>query len=414
MFSLLPLLLTHPRIMGQLRMKNFLLDPFPKGVSFLLVSGLLLASCAEQQTSQPSAPSVLPVSQVQTSSTTTYQDYPVAIEGVVNVEIRPQVAGLLERILVDEGAAVRQGQPLFKINDAPFRERLNTALAAQHAAEGALASAQLEVDKFAPLVQNKVVSDIQLKTAQAALTVANANLQRAQAEVSSARINLGYTLIKAPVSGYLGRLLTKQGSLVGPTDAQALTQLSDVHEIHTYFSLGEDDFLSFRKRYAGQTLQQKLAHVPPVDLVLADQSIYPMRGKVDMIDGQFDKTTGAVTLRATFPNANGLLRSGNTGTIRLALTHPNVLLVPTAATVELQDRVFVYAVGDSNRVSRQAITIQGKSGSNYLVSEGLKDGDRIVLKGIDHLQEGQIIQPTQAPKANAAVASKVAVQSIQN
>ncbi|MCK8495511.1 MULTISPECIES: efflux RND transporter periplasmic adaptor subunit [Spirosoma] len=380
----------------------------------LLAGCCLLASCAEQPTSEQAAPPALPVATVQTSTQTTYQDYPVAIEGIVNVEIRPQIAGILDRILVDEGAAVRQGQPLFKINDAPYRERLNTALAAQYAAEGALVSAQLEVDKFAPLVQNKVVSDIQLKTAQAALTVAKANLQRAEAEVSSARINLGYTLIKAPVSGYLGRLLIKQGSLIGPTDAQALTQLSDVHQIHTYFSLGEDDFLSFRKQYAGQTLPQKLAHVPPVALVLADQSMFPVRGKVDMVDGQFDKTTGAVTLRATFPNANGLLRSGNTGTIRLALAHPNVLLVPTAATVELQDRVFVYAVGDSNRVSRQAITIQGKSGANYLVSEGVKDGDRIVLQGIDHLQEGQLIQPTQGPKPNAAVAGRVAVQSVQN
>jgi len=380
----------------------------------LLAGSVLLAGCAEQQAPQQAlAPPALPVEAVHTGTETTYQDYPASIEGVVNVEIRPQVAGMLERILVDEGAAVRKGQPLFKINDAPFREQLNNALAAQQAAAGSVVSAQVEVDRFAPLVQNKVVSEVQLQTAQAALTVAKANLQRAKAAVSSARINMGYTTISAPVSGYLGRLQTKQGSLVGPTDAQALTQLSDVHEVHTYFSLGEDDFITFRKQYAGQTLQDKLTHLPPVALVLADQSTYPTKGKVDMVDGQFDKTTGAVTLRATFPNANGLLRSGNTGTIRLALAHPDVLLVPTAATVELQDRVFVYAVGDSNRVSRQAITIQGKSGANYLVTEGVKDGDRIVLQGIDHLQEGQIIQPTQAPKASAAATGKVsAAQSV--
>lgn len=384
-------------------------------LSSLLASSVLLAGCAEQQAPQQAlAPPALPVEAVHTGTETTYQDYPASIEGVVNVEIRPQVAGMLERILVDEGAAVRKGQPLFKINDAPFREQLNNALAAQQAAAGSVVSAQVEVDRFAPLVQNKVISEVQLQTAQAALTVAKANLQRAKAAVSSARINMGYTTITAPVSGFLGRLQTKQGSLVGPTDAQALTQLSDVHEVHTYFSLGEDDFITFRKQYAGQTLQDKLTHLPPVALVLADQSTYPTKGKVDMVDGQFDKTTGAVTLRATFPNANGLLRSGNTGTIRLALAHPDVLLVPTAATVELQDRVFVYAVGDSNKVSRQAITIQGKSGANYLVSEGVKNGDRIVLQGVDHLQEGQIIQPTQAPKASAAAASKVAAQSVQN
>ena len=384
-------------------------------LSSLLAGSVLLASCAEQQAPQQAmAPPALPVEAVHTGTETTYQDYPASIEGVVNVEIRPQVTGMLERILVDEGAAVRKGQPLFKINDAPFREQLNNALAAQQAAAGSVVSAQVEVDRFAPLVQNKVVSEVQLQTAQAALTVAKANLQRAKAAVSSARINMGYTTITAPVSGYLGRLQTKQGSLVGPTDAQALTQLSDVHEVHTYFSLGEDDFITFRKQYAGQTLQDKLTHLPPVALVLADQSTYPTKGKVDMVDGQFDKTTGAVTLRATFPNANGLLRSGNTGTIRLALAHPDVLLVPTAATVELQDRVFVYAVGDSNKVSRQAITIQGKSGANYLVSEGVKNGDRIVLQGLDHLQEGQIIQPTQAPKASAVAAKVAAAQSVQN
>ncbi|WP_311182410.1 efflux RND transporter periplasmic adaptor subunit [Hymenobacter volaticus] len=184
-------------------------------------------------------PPALPVQILHTSTETTYQDYPASIEGVVNVEIRPQVAGVLDRILVDEGAAVRKGQPLFKINDAPYRERLNNALAAQQAAVGAVTSAQVEVDRFAPLVQNKVVSEVQLQTAQAALVIAKANLQRAKAEVSSARINLGYTTISAPVSGFLGRLQTKQGSLVGPTDAQALTQLSDVHEVHTYFSLGK-------------------------------------------------------------------------------------------------------------------------------------------------------------------------------
>jgi membrane fusion protein (multidrug efflux system) len=378
-----------------------------------LASSLLLVSCSEQQAPQQApAPPSLPVEAVHTGTATTYQDYPASIEGVVNVEIRPQVAGLLERILVDEGAAVRKGQPLFQLNDAPFREQLNNALAAQQAAAGAVTSAQVEVDRYAPLVQNKVVSDVQLKTAQAALTVAQANLQRAKAAVSSARINLSYTTITAPVSGYLGRLQTKPGSLVGPTDAQALTQLSDVHEVHTYFALGEDDFSTFRTQYPGRTLQEKLRQLPPATLVLSDQSTYPTRGKVDVVAGQFDRTTGAITLRATFANADGLLRSGNTGTIRLPLQHPNVLLVPAAATVELQDKVFVYAVGDSNKVSRRAITIQGKSGANYLVSSGVQDGERIVLQGVDHLQEGLIIQPTQ-PSVSAAP-DKSPASSVQN
>jgi membrane fusion protein (multidrug efflux system) len=200
-------------------------------------------------------------------------------------------------------------------------------------------------------------------------------------------------VVKAPVSGFIGRLHRKQGSLVAPTDAQALTEVSDVHQVHVYFALGEKDFNNFKNQYPGRNLNEKLRLLPPVDLVLTDQSTFTSQGKIDMIDGQFDKNTGAITVRASFPNAEGFLRSGNTGKIRLSLNHTNTILVPTSATVELQDKVFVFAVGDSNKVTRQAIQIAGKSGSAYLVKEGLKTGDRIVYNGFDHLQEGQIIQP---------------------
>lgn len=365
----------------------------------------LAAGCAQQPESPPAVtpPPALAVTEVRASSETTYQDYPASIEGAANVEIRPQVSGLLDRILVDEGAYVRQGQPLFKINDAPYRERLNNALAAQNGAAGALADARLEVEKLGPLVENKVISEYQAKAAQTALSIAAANLERAKAEVSTARLNVGYTVIKAPVSGYLGRLLKKQGSLVGPTDTDALAQLSDVHEVHVYFSLAENDFTAFRAQYAGHTLEDKIKHLPPVDLILSSQSAYPTKGKVDMVDGQFDRNTGAITLRATFANAAGLLRSGNTGKVRLALLHANTLLVPAEATVEVQDKVFVYALGDSNKVSRQPIVVVGKSGTNYLIT-GLKGGQRIVTQGLDHLQEGQVIQPQAAAQPAAPTA----------
>jgi membrane fusion protein (multidrug efflux system) len=190
--------------------------------------------------------------------------------------------------------------------------------------------------------------------------------------------------------------LKKQGSLVAPTDADALTLLSDVHNVHVYFSLGEKDFVSFKEQYPGETLNDKLKRLPAVDLLLADNSQYTVKGKIDMIDGQFNKNTGAITLRASFPNAQGLLRSGNTGKIRLSLQHKDALIVPQSATVEMQDKVFVFAVADSNKVKKQAITIVGKSGTNYLVSEGVKAGDQVVLSGFDHLQEGTVIQPKKA------------------
>ena len=363
-------------------------------ISFLALTAVVLYSCSpKQQAPVAPPPPSLPVASIASGSTTTYQEYPASIEGTVNVEVRPQVSGALEKVFVDEGAFVKAGSSLFKINDQPYRAALNNALAAQHAAESSLLNTQLEIDKLTPLVENKVVSEYQIKIARAANQVAKSNLEQAKAIVSNAQINMGYTLIKAPVSGYIGRLLKKQGSLVAPADAEALTLLSDVHNVHVYFSLAEKDFVNFKEQYAGATLNDKLKKLPPVSLVLTDDSLYNKKGKIDMVDGQFDKTTGAITLRATFANADGLLRSGNTGKVRLSLQHQNALIVPQSATIEMQDKVFVFIVADSDKVKKQPITIIGKSGTNYLVKDGVKAGDQLVLSGVDHLQEGMVIHP---------------------
>ena len=373
------------------KMKNVIITSF--------ILALVLSSCADKnQAPTAPPPPVLPVLAITSANTTTDAEYPAAIQGTVDVEIRPQVSGNLDRIFVDEGAYVSKGQTLFKINERPFREQLNNALASLHAAEAALINANLEVDKLTPLVQNKVVSDYQLKTAKASQKIAAANIEQAKAMVGSAKINLGYTNVTAPVSGYIGRLPKKQGSLVSAADVEALTTLSDVHEVFAYFSLSETDFINFKTQYAGNSLGDKIKKLPPVTLILADNSSYPQTGKIDMVDGQFDKTTGAITIRATFPNANGTLRSGNTGKIRLGLNHDDAILVPQAATVEMQDKVFVFTVGKDNKVTKMPITVVGKSGTNYLIKEGVKTGDQIVLSGIDKLQDGQAIQPEKSNK----------------
>lgn len=364
-----------------------------------LILALVLSSCADKnQAPTAPPPPVLPVLAITSANTTTDAEYPAAIQGTVDVEIRPQVSGNLDRIFVDEGAYVSKGQTLFKISERPFREQLNNALASLHAAEAALINANLEVDKLTPLVQNKVVSDYQLKTAKASQKIAAANIEQAKAMVGSAKINLGYTNVTAPVSGYIGRLPKKQGSLVSASDVEALTTLSDVHEVFAYFSLGETDFINFKAQYAGNSLGDKIKKLPPVTLILADNNAYPQTGKIDMVDGQFDKTTGAITIRATFPNANGTLRSGNTGKIRLGLEHDDAILVPQSATVEMQDKVFVFTVGKDNKVTKMPIIVVGKSGTNYLIKEGVKTGDQIVLSGIDKLQDGQAIQPEKSTK----------------
>lgn len=359
-------------------------------------AAFVLYGCSSKPQPATAPPPSLPVLTVISDTVTTFQQYPASIEGTDDVEIRPQVSGTLDQVFVDEGAFVESGQPLFKINEQPFRAALNNAIASLHAAEGAASNADLEVQKLTPLVQNKVVSDYQLKTAKTASEVAKANIDLAKANINTAQINLGYSLIKAPVSGYVGRLLKKKGSLVGPLDATALTDLSDVHNVHVYFSLSENDFTAFKEQYPGSSLTEKIKALQPVSLFLSDNSTYPVKGKVDVIDGQFDKNTGAITLRAVFPNPKGLLRAGNTGKIRLGLLHSNAVSVPQSATMELQDKIFVFAVADSNKVRKQAITIVGRSDKNYLVGSGLKAGDRIVTDGILTIQDGSVISPQNA------------------
>jgi RND family efflux transporter MFP subunit len=367
----------------------------------VFISLALLLGCSSPPP-PPAGLQALPVLEVGSGAVTTYREYPASMDGIVDVEIRPQVSGILQRVYVDEGAYVHAGDALFKIDAAPYQEKLNNAIASLHAAEGSLANAQIEVDKLTPLVDNKIVADIQLKTALSTRDVAVANIEQAKADIATAKINLGYTLISAPVSGFIGRLPRKQGNLVAPGDAAAMTTLSDVHEIHAYFAMGEDDFIRFKDLYPGATLAEKIKQLPPVELILADDSAYSEKGKIELIDGQFDKNTGAITFRANFPNKNGLLRAGNTGKVRLGLDLANQVIVPQAATLELQDKTFVFLLGDSNKVSKQPIGIAGKSGTNYLVNEGLKPGDRIVFKGFEHLHEGDIIQPE---KMKASVAS---------
>lgn len=377
-------------------------------ISLSAAAILFLASCSSTPAQVAEIPVIsLPVTTITESSQETFIDYPAAIQGASDLEIRPQVAGTIDRVLVNEGQLVNKGQLLFQISELPFRAQLNNAKAALSAAKAAVLNAQLEIDKLNPLVQAKVVSAFQLQTAKTTHQIALANVEQASAAVNSAQINLNYTQIKAPISGYIGRLPKKQGSLVSPADVEALTQLSDVHQVRAYFSLAETEFISFNTKYQGSSVAQRIKNLPSVSLILADGEIYPVAGKIDMIDGQFDKTTGAITLRASFTNTNGLLRSGNTGKIRLGLAHEHAILVPQSATVELQDKTFVFAVGKDNKVTKTAIAIDTKTGNDYLVKDGLKPGDQIVLSGLDRLQDGQLIQPDKkAPKVAQLISQK--------
>ncbi|HWK04304.1 MAG TPA: efflux RND transporter periplasmic adaptor subunit [Puia sp.] len=338
-------------------------------------------------------PPALPVLTINNAPVTTYQEFTASLEGTQNVDIHPQVEGYLDKIYVEEGAFVTKGQPLFAINSRPFDEQLNNAQANLLAAKANLANAQINVNKVEPLVKNNVVSDVQLKTAQASYDAAKASVAQAEAVVSNAKINLGYALLRAPVSGYVGRIPFKTGSLVGKAETTPLTVISDVKEVYAYFSMSESDFLHFTNQSTGKTIKDKIHGLPPVELQLADKSIYASRGRIELMNGQFDKTMGTISFRAIFPNAEGLLRTGSTGRIRIPQTSSVLLPVPQTATYEIQDRVFVYAVGDSNKVISRPLHIVQKTTDYYLVDKGVQAGDKIVFAGMDRLQDGAVINP---------------------
>ncbi|MBD3903063.1 efflux RND transporter periplasmic adaptor subunit [Chryseobacterium sp. Ch-15] len=360
----------------------------------LISSIILLQNCtkaAEGSNAAPPAPE-LPVYTVTTSPATIYQEFPTALEGKNNVEIRSQVDGYLDKIYVEEGAYVRAGQALFKIDSRAYGEQMNMANANLQVANANIQKAKVEVDRLEPLVSAKVVSEVQLRTAKANYAAAVAAASQARASVGGAKINVGFTTITAPVSGYIGRIPYKKGSLISRTDPSPLTLLSDISEIYAYFSLSELDFIGFQKKYEGATLNEKLKNMPMVDLVIADNSTYPEKGKMSIVDGQFDKTTGAISVRAVFPNANGALRTGNTGRIRMPQLMSNALIIPQESTFEIQDKTYVYVVGKDQKVTSKPITISGKTENYYFISEGVKAGEKIVFVGLGNLKDGVSIK----------------------
>ncbi len=369
-----------------------------KLITYILYGGIIyLASCAGQAMNPAPPPPSLPVIKINSGTATTWLEYPASIEGTTNVEIRPQVSGYLEKIYVEEGAYVTKGQPLFRINSREYNEFSNSASASVQAAKAAIEKAQVEFDRLKPLVDNNVISPVQLKTAKANLDVARATHAQAISSKGSADITVGYTLISAPVSGYIGHIPFKQGSLIGKGESLPLTVLSDVNNVHAYFSMSEADFLSFISGYEGKSTEEKIKNIPPVDLQLPDNTIYNAKGKIELVQGQFDRSSGTISFRAIFANTEKLLRSGITGKIRIPSLHQDQLLVPQESTYEMQDKVFVFALGDSNKVVSKQIIVSGKSGNNYLVSNGLSSGETIVFSGIQRLRDGAVITPQMAP-----------------
>lgn len=362
-----------------------------------LTSILFISSCGSNEKQEEQDTKVdLPTMVVESSTQSMFAEYPASIESATHIQIRPQVSGILTQIFVDEGQFVSKGQALFKIDDRLYVEQFNQAQANLASFHAALENAELEVEKKTRLVETGVLTEHQLKIARSNRAIAKANVQQGLAALQTAKINVEFTTIRASSQGYIGRIEKKQGSIVSPSDEAALANLSDIAKLRVYFSLSERDFIAFSDQNKGESFHQILNQLPPVHLILSDESIYDQEGKIDMIDGQFDKTTGSIMLRATFDNPEGVLRYGNTGKIRLERKIEESVLIPQSAILEIQDKVFVYTVDAANKVKRVVVELAGKNGSSYLIKKGITKGSKLVIKGFDNLKDGQEINPITA------------------
>jgi membrane fusion protein (multidrug efflux system) len=366
-------------------------------LSFLTIlsATLFFVSCGkkEEQAPPPAGPMPFPVQKIVRQDAVVNQDYSANLEGRQNVEIRPKVDGFIQQTFVDEGQQVHKGQLLFKLET----NTLNQDASAEKANVNA---AQVEVDRLKPLVDRKIISNVMLETAKA-------KLAQAKSAYGSVVANINYGTVTSPVDGVIGSLPYKTGTLVSATSNEPLTTVSDSRVMRAYFSLNEKQMIDFTKTFKGATLAEKLKNVPDVTLLLADNSEYDQKGRIETINGLVDPATGTTQFRAEFKNPEAVLRSGGTGIVRIPVVTKNAILVPQNAVTDTQGKQTIYVVGEGNKVKSQIITTSGTSGLNFIVTDGLKEGDVVVVEGASKLKDDMQIIPqekqttTEAAEATA-------------
>ena len=325
-----------------------------------------------------------PVVTVGTSSADMQTTYPAIIKGVQDVEIRPKAQGFITQINVKEGQTVGAGQVLFVIDNETAQQQVRQAQAAVNTAQQQVNTAKLTYDNTKTLHANRVIGDYELQTSQNSYEVAQAQLAQAQASLASAKEMLSYCYVKSPAAGVVGTLPFKKGTLV--SSSNVLTTVSDNSSMEVYFSVTEK---------AAMVLQNAgLQSLPSVKLLLADGSVYPHEGKVTKMSGVIDQGTGSVQLIALFQNPKRILKSGGAGTIVIPRQTTDAIIIPQSCVSEVQDKKFIYLLGKDNKVKYSEIKVDPQNdGMNYIVTGGLKTGDKYVTNGVTKLSDGMEIKP---------------------
>ena len=346
----------------------------------MLIAVVALMGCNQQEQQEETSASFETMT-VSKQDITLEQSYPAQIEGRQSVKIIPRVEGYLRQICVKEGQRVKRGQVLFVIDQATYLAEVKAAEANVAVAKAGVETAQLNYDSRKRLHAKNVVSDYDLRTATANLSMAQAQAQQAQAQLQSARTNLSYTVLRSPSDGVVGSLPFRVGDLVGPSTQGGLTTVADAHEMYVYFSLTERDVMSSIAKHG--SLDKMVAALPPVKLLLASGDTCAIKGRVESISGVVDNATGSVSARAVFPNADGKLLSGSTGSVVIPQEMKQVMAIPQTATYEIQDKTYAWRVVDGRAESTIITVLPTTDGTHYVVTSGLNVGDVIVAKGAE-------------------------------
>ncbi len=355
----------------------------------IIISQALFISCSNSSATQTAEEPTqfIPVVRIQPTDTTVYHEYVADIQASKNVEIRARVQGFIEEILVDEGQEVSKGQPLFRLSNDEFETEVSKATAALANAKAEARAAELELKRVKLLVAKNIVSQPEAELAEARLKSAQARVEEAESMEENARIRLQYTFIRSPFSGVIDRIPQKPGSLVD--EGTLLTTISDLQNVYAYFSVSENEYLSYlRAKKSGA-----LTAYDNIRLVLADGSEFPYTGRVETMETEFNNATGSIAFRATFPNPDKMLKHGASGKILLRNAMNNALIIPQKAVMEIQDKSFVYVVDTSNTVRMKSFDPKTRINEYVVVQSGLTANEAIVYEGIQNIREGAVINP---------------------
>ena len=342
-------------------------------------TAMLLGSCSGEKARERGGQENYKTMTVSKSDQTLVSPYAARLTGRQIVEIRPQVAGHITQICINEGQRVKKGQTLFIIDQTPYQAALQVAEANVETARAKLATAQMEYDSSQQLQQGNVVSDFTVKTALHTLNEAKAALAQAKAQELNARNNLSYTVVTSPVDGSASMIPYHVGALVNSNISEPLVTVADDHEIYAYFSITENQALDLMGQYG--SMDQFLQQSADVELQLGNGTTYPLKGRINAVSGTVEAATGAITLRAVFPNPQRVLHSGGAATVLLPTRRTACIVIPQEATYELQNRIFVHRIVNGEPTATPIQVYRQNNGHDYIVEQGLAEGDTIVSEG---------------------------------